>query len=89
LWPVGIGAILAVTALVARRPPRRAPSPGPVAGSHGGDLLAGMQAARSSIIGMLLILVVGAVGVYALTCLLGVVVVHAGPHRGSGGQAAG
>ena len=48
-------------------------------GHHGGDLLVGMRAARSSIIGMLLILVVGAVAVYALTSVLGVLIVHAGP----------
>ena len=47
---------------------------------HGGDdLVVGLRAARSSIVGMLLILAVGAVAVYAVTCLLGVLVVHAGP----------
>jgi membrane-associated phospholipid phosphatase len=47
-------------------------------GHHGGDLVA-VRSARSSIIGMLLILVVGAVAVYALTSVLGVLVVHTGP----------
>ena len=41
--------------------------------------VAALRGARSSIIGMLLILVVGAVAVYGVTCLLGVLVVHAGP----------
>jgi membrane-associated phospholipid phosphatase len=48
-------------------------------GHHGGDLLVGVRAAQSSIIGMLLILVVGAVVVYALTSVLGVLIVHTGP----------
>ena len=47
---------------------------------HGGDdTVVAPRAARSSIVGMLLILAVGAVAVYAVTCLLGVLVVHAGP----------
>ena len=48
-------------------------------GHGGGDVAVAQRGARSSIVGMLLILAVGAVGVYALTCLLGVLVVHAGP----------
>ena len=80
LWPVGIVVILALTALVAKRSGRRSPpATAPMNGHHGGDLLVGMRAARSSIIGMLLILVVGAVAVYALTSVLGVLIVHAGP----------
>ena len=40
----------------------------------------GLRSARSSIVGLLLMLIVGALAVYAVTCLLGVLVVHAGPH---------
>ena len=80
LWPVGIAVILALTALVAKRSGQSSPpATAPMNGHHGGDLLVGMRAARSSIIGMLLILVVGAVAVYALTSVLGVLIVHAGP----------
>jgi len=80
LWPAGIAVILAVTALAAKRPVRRSPpATAPMNGHHGGDLLVGVRAARSSIIGMLLILVVGAVIVYGLTSLLGVLIVHTGP----------
>jgi membrane-associated phospholipid phosphatase len=69
-----------VTALIAKRSARRAPvAAGPLNGHYGGDLQAGVRAARSSVIGLLLILAVGAVAVFALTCLLGVLVVHAGP----------
>jgi len=81
LWPAGIAAILAVTALAAKRSARRSPvATAPVNGHQGNDPPVSLRATRSSIIGLLLILAVGAVGVYALTCLLGVVVVHAGPH---------
>ena len=80
LWPVGIAVILAMTALVAKRSGQSSPSAtAPMNGHHGGDLLVGVRAAQSSIIGMLLILVVGAVVVYALTSVLGVLIVHTGP----------
>ena len=80
LWPAGIAVILAVTALVAKRSGRSSPpATAPMNGHHGGDLLIAVRAAWSSIVGMLLILVVGAVTVYALTSLLGVLIVHAGP----------
>jgi membrane-associated phospholipid phosphatase len=81
LWPAGIAVILAVTALVAKRSGRNSPpATATTNGHHDGDLLVAMRTAPSSIIGMLLILVVGAVAVYALTSVLGVLVVHAGPH---------
>jgi PAP2 superfamily len=81
LWPVGIAVILVVTGLLARRAGRAsAPVTGPRNETGGRDTVVALRAARSSIIGMLLILVVGAVAVYAVTCLLGVLVVHAGPH---------
>jgi membrane-associated phospholipid phosphatase len=77
LWPTGIAIILAVTALVAKRSVRRSPSATALMnGDNDGDLLVGV---RASIIGMLLILIVGAVAVYALTLVLGVLVVHMGP----------
>lgn len=81
LWPVGIAAILLGAALAARRLAGRAsPSPAAMNGhSHGGDTVVGLRGARSSIVGMLLLLAVGAVAVYAVTCLLGVLIVHAGP----------
>ena len=80
LWPVGIAAILAVTALVAKRSGRSSPpATASMNGRHAGDLLVAVRAARASIIGMLLILVVGAVAVYALTSVLGVLIVHTGP----------
>lgn len=80
LWPAGIAAILAATALVARRPARRpAPATAPMNGAHASDVVVTLRAARSSIIGMLLILTVGALAVYAVMCLLGVLVVHGGP----------
>src|ERR1017187_3983989 len=78
LWPVGIGVILAVTALATKRAARR-----PVAVSangHHASEAPGARSVRSSIVGMLLILIVGGVAVYALTCLLGVLIVHQGPH---------
>ena len=81
VWPVGIAAILAVTALAAMRSARRSPvATAAMNGHHGRDPAVSLRATRSSIIGLLLILAVGAVAVYALTCLLGVLVVHAGPH---------
>ncbi len=80
LWPVGICAILAVTALLAKRAVRTpSPATAPMNGHHGSDAATGSRATRSSIIGLLLILAVGAVAVYALTSLLGLLVVHAGP----------
>ncbi len=80
LWPVGIGAILAVTALLAKRPVRSlSPATAPMNGHNDSDAVVNSRAARSSIIGLLLILSVGAVAVYALTALLGMLVVHAGP----------
>ena len=80
LWPAGIAVILAVTALVTKRSGRRSPpATAPMNGHQGGDLQVGVRAARSSIIGMLLILVVGAVAVYVLTSALGVLIVHTGP----------
>src|ERR1039458_3483386 len=78
LWPVGIAVILAVTALATKRAARR-----PVAVSangHHASEAPGARSVRSSIVGMLLILIVGAVAVYALTCLLGVLIVHQGQH---------
>jgi hypothetical protein len=80
LWPVGIIVILAVTALAAKRSLRRSPvATASLNGHHASDPV-GLRATRSSIVGLLLILAAGAVAVYALTCLLGVLVVHAGPH---------
>jgi membrane-associated phospholipid phosphatase len=78
LWPIGIGAILVGTALLARRMTSRALPPAAMNG-HGGDVIVARRAARSSIVGMLLILAVGAVAVYALSCLIGVLIVHTGP----------
>jgi membrane-associated phospholipid phosphatase len=78
VWPAAIIAILAATALLARRQGRvPAPATGPRPG--GSDMVVSLRGTRSSIIGMLLILVVGAVAVYGVTCLVGVLVVHAGP----------
>jgi membrane-associated phospholipid phosphatase len=48
-------------------------------GHNDGDAVVNSRSARSSIIGLLLLLAVGAVAVYALTALLGLLVVHAGP----------
>jgi membrane-associated phospholipid phosphatase len=81
LWPVGIAAILAMTALLARRSARRRPVGTVLMNGHqGNDPAVSLRSTPSSIIGLLLILAVGAVAVYGLTCLLGLVVVHAGPH---------
>jgi membrane-associated phospholipid phosphatase len=78
VWPVGIGAILMLTALAVPRWARdRSPATAPLNGH--GDTLAALRAVRSSIVGMLLIMAVGALAVYAVTCLLGLLVVHAGP----------
>jgi membrane-associated phospholipid phosphatase len=80
LWPVGIVVILAVTALAAKRSIRRSPVATASMNGHQGSDQVVLRATRSSIVGLLLILAAGAVAVYALTCLLGVLVVHAGPH---------
>jgi membrane-associated phospholipid phosphatase len=80
LWPVGLAAILGVTALLARRPARHPkPNTAPLNGHHAADTGVGTRSTRSSIIGMLLILAAGAVVVFALVCLLGLLVVHAAP----------
>jgi membrane-associated phospholipid phosphatase len=80
LWPVGIAALLALAALLAKR---LAPSPSLTVasanGQHASDDGVSPRAAWSSVIGLLLILTVGAIAVYAVTCLLGLLVVHAGP----------
>jgi membrane-associated phospholipid phosphatase len=78
LWPAGIAVILVGAALLARRRAGRVPPSHAAMNGHG-DVAVTRRAARSSIVGMLLILAVGAVAVYALTCLLGVLIVHAGP----------
>ena len=80
LWPAGIAAILAVTALLANRPVR-SPPPVPAAmnGHNGTDASVSPRSVQSSIIGLLLILAAAAIVVYALTALLGMLVVHAGP----------
>jgi membrane-associated phospholipid phosphatase len=80
LWPAGIVAILALSALLARRPTRHpVPAPAASSGRGGHHMAAASRPARSSIVGLLLLLTVGAVAVYALTTLLGVLVTHAGP----------
>lgn len=78
VWPVGIGAIFLLTALAVKRWARDRSVPTAPLNGHG-DPLTALRTARSSIVGMLLILAVGALAVYALTCLLGVLVVHVGP----------
>lgn len=79
-WPVGVGAILAVTSLLARRSGHPAPPvTAPMNGHNGSDPAASPRSARSSIVGLLLILTAGAIVVYALSILLGMLVVHAGP----------
>src|ERR1700727_889653 len=86
VWPVGIAGILAITALFARRVSGRPALAGasangaPTNGHHLTTVSVGQRSTRSSIIGMLLILAVGAVAVYGLTCLLGLFVVHVGPN---------
>jgi len=94
LWPAGIAAILAIAALLARRaapaaPAGSSPVTPPVAGraSRHGAPAGGRVAARQgglppavrSAAKFLLIVVAGAVAVYGLTALLGLLVVHAGP----------
>jgi membrane-associated phospholipid phosphatase len=79
LWPAGIAVILAVTALLVKRSARSAPPPtAPMNGHNGADPAVSSRTVRSSIVGLLLILAVGALAVYALTALLGVLVVHTG-----------
>ncbi|HET9969255.1 MAG TPA: hypothetical protein VFQ68_13555 [Streptosporangiaceae bacterium] len=78
VWPAGVGAIFLLTALAVKRWARDRPLATAPLNGHG-DTLATLRTARSSIVGMLLILAVGALAVYAVTCLLGVLVVHAGP----------
>lgn len=78
VWPVGIGAIFLLTALAVKRWARDRPLATAPLNGHG-DTLTALRTARSSIVGMLLILAVGALAVYAVTCLLGVLVVHVGP----------
>lgn len=81
LWPVGIAVIVAIAALSARRTSRRHfPADGSMNGHRVTSATVRSRSARSSIIGMLLILAVGAVAVYAVTCLLGLLVVHTGSH---------
>lgn len=80
IWPAGIAAILGCTALLARRSPRQGPTAPAHLNGHGGSHAAlDTRATHASVIGLLLILAVGAVAVYALTALLGVLVVHGGP----------
>jgi membrane-associated phospholipid phosphatase len=88
VWPIGIAALLVLSALLARRlgpRPERAPASAnrlataSVNGQYGSDAGISPRSAWSSVVGMLLILTVGAVAVYALICLLGLLVVHAGP----------
>jgi hypothetical protein len=78
VWPAGVGAIFLLTALAVKRWARDRPFATVPLNGHG-DTLTALRTARSSIVGMLLILTVGALAVYALTCLLGVLVVHVGP----------
>ena len=81
VWPAGIAVILVLTALAAKRSIQRsAVATAPMNGHHGSEPSVSLRATRSSIVGLLLILAAGGVAVYALTCLLGVLVVHAGPH---------
>ena len=80
LYLIGIGVILGVTALLAKRSAvRPVPDTAPLNGHHAADTAVGTRSARSSIIGMLLILAAGAAVVFALVCLLGLLVVHAAP----------
>jgi membrane-associated phospholipid phosphatase len=80
LWPAGLGAILAATAFLVRHKGYFAPTAAAAMNGHGGsDPAFSSRSTRSSIIGLLLILAVGAVVVYALIALLGMLVVHAGP----------
>jgi hypothetical protein len=80
LYLIGIGVILGVTALLAKRSAGRpVPDTAPLNGHHAAGAAVGRRSARSSIIGMLLILAAGAAVVFALVCLLGLLVVHAAP----------
>jgi membrane-associated phospholipid phosphatase len=80
LWPAGVAVILAVAGLLARRAGRASASAADLRYEPvGRDSVVALRAARSSVIGTLLILIAGAVAVYAVTCLLGVLVVHSGP----------
>lgn len=90
LWPAGIIAILAVAALLARRAGPAEPGvrggAGPVAAGraskHGTPAAGRSSALPPAVLGatrFLLIVVAGAVAVYGLTALLGLLVVHAGP----------
>jgi membrane-associated phospholipid phosphatase len=78
VWPAGIALILLLTALAVKRRARGRPPVTAALNGHG-DMRPALRDARSSIVGMLLILAVGALAVYGVTCLLGVLVVHAGP----------
>ena len=80
LWPAGIAAILAVTALLAKRSGGPASAAAPMNGRHASDPAVSPRSARSSIIGLLLILAVGTVIVFVLMAPLGMLVVHWGPH---------
>jgi membrane-associated phospholipid phosphatase len=80
LWPAGLAAILVATALLARRAGHPVTAPNASMNGHrDGEPLVGPRSARSSVIGLLLILAAGSVVVYALVALLGILVVHAGP----------
>jgi len=90
LWPAGIAVILGAGALLARRAapsgpagPEVAGSPAPVRASRAGMPVtghaAGLPPAVRNAARFLLIVVAGAVAVYGLTALLGLLVVHAGP----------
>jgi len=94
LWPAGIATILAIAALLARRAAAAAPagsSPvtppaagrasrhGTPAGGRAAGRVSGLPPAGRSAARFLLIAVAGAVAVYAVTALLGLLVVHAGP----------
>jgi membrane-associated phospholipid phosphatase len=80
LYLIGIGVILGVTALLAKRSAGRpVPDTAPLNGHHPAGAAVGTRSARSSIIGMLLILAAGAAVVFALVCLLGLLVVHGAP----------
>ena len=79
LWPLGLGAILVATALLARSGDPAPPATVRINGYGGSNPLVNPRSARSSIIGLLLILAVGGVVVFALSVLFGMLAVHAGP----------
>lgn len=81
LWPVGLAVILGVTALLARRKSGHAPSHSPshAAAPGPGRGLAARRPIWSTVTRMLLMVVVGSLLVYGLTCALGVLVTHFGP----------